>query len=75
MTLDPKIVYEAWCHQRGYVSMIEEFGPGRVEPGESFSAAFVVGYFDSTEEMEAVYDGYGRASGLAVDESSWKFVR
>ena len=75
MTLDPKIVYEAWCHQRGYVSMIEEFGPGRVEPGESFSAAFVVGYFDSTEEMEAVYDGYGRASGLAVDESGWKFVR
>ncbi|MDQ2730838.1 MAG: hypothetical protein M3Y56_04200, partial [Armatimonadota bacterium] len=27
MTLDPAIVQEAWCHQRGYVCLIEEFGP------------------------------------------------
>ncbi len=24
MTLDPKIVSEAWCHQRGYVCFIQE---------------------------------------------------
>ena len=32
MTLDPSIVHEAWCHQRGYVCMIEEFG-GRPRQG------------------------------------------
>ena len=26
MTLDPSIVYEAWCHQRSYVCMIQEIG-------------------------------------------------
>lgn len=71
MTLNPAIVYEGWSHQRGYISMIEEFGPGRVEEGESFSAAFVVGYFDSIEEMGAVYDEYAGALGLEVTNSGW----
>ena len=71
MTLDPAMVYEGWTHQRGYISMIEEFGPGRVEEGESFSAAFIVGYFDSIEEMEEVYDQYAGARGLQVSEVSW----
>ena len=75
MTLDPAIVYEGWCHQRGYVSLIEEFGPGRVEAGDSFSAAFIVGYFDSVEEMERLYDEYAGATGLAVSHTGWKFVR
>ena len=74
MTLNPAIVYEGWCHQRGYISMIEEFGPGRVEEGESFSAAFVVGYFDSIEEMELVYDEYAGALGLEVNASGWKLT-
>ncbi len=72
MTLDPAMVYEGWCHQRGYVSMIEEFGPGRVEEGESFSAAFIVGYFDSIEEMEQVYDQYAGARGLEANATSWR---
>jgi len=38
MTLDPAVVYEAWCHQRGYVCMIEEFGGRPVPAGGSFSA-------------------------------------
>lgn len=71
MTLNPAIVYEGWSHQRGYISMIEEFGPGRVEEGESFSAAFVVGYFDSIEEMESVYDEYAGALGLEANASGW----
>jgi len=54
MTLDPSVVSEAWCHQRGYVCLIEEFGGRPVKAGESFSAAFIVGYFDSIEEMESV---------------------
>ena len=30
--LQPKVVSEAWCHQRGYVCMIEEFGGRPVKP-------------------------------------------
>src|SRR4029079_14894672 len=51
MTLDPSDIYEAWCHQRGYVCMIEEIGGRRVRAGGSFGAAFLVGFFDSIEEM------------------------
>jgi hypothetical protein len=74
MTLDPSAVYEAWCHQRGYVCMIEEFGGRPVKAGESFSAAFVVGYFDSIDEMNEVYDQYRDHNGLEVSQRAWKLV-
>jgi hypothetical protein len=75
MTLDPTIVSEAWCHQRGYVCMIEEFGERPVKAGEHFSAAFIVGYFDSIEEANGVYDEHRGASGLAVDATGWKLTK
>ena len=75
MTLDPSMVHEAWCHQRGYVCMIEEFGGRPVKAGESFSAAFVVGYFDSIEEMHAVYDRHAGHTGLEVGEEGWMLVK
>jgi hypothetical protein len=74
MTLDPEVVSEAWCHQRGYVCMIEEFGGRPIKPGESFSAAFVVGYFDSIDEMNEIYDRYAGHSGLTIDNSAWKLT-
>jgi hypothetical protein len=75
MTLDPGIVYEGWCHQRGYVCMIEEIGGRAVKAGESFGAAFIVGYFDSIEEMEKVYDEYAGNQGLEVSEKGWKLTK
>lgn len=75
MTLDPSGVYEAWCHQRGYVCMIEEIGGRKVKPGQSFGAAFLVGYFDSVEEMEQVYDTYVGHNRLTVNAKGWKLVR
>jgi hypothetical protein len=72
MTLDPSVVSEAWCHQRGYVCLIEEFGGRPVRPGDSFGAAFLVGFFDSIAEMNHVYDQYAGSSGLTVDEKGWK---
>jgi len=75
MTLDPGIVSEAWCHQRGYVCMIEEFGERPIKAGESFSAAFIVGYFDSIAEAEQVYDEHRGHSGLAVDTNGWKLTK
>ena len=75
MTLDPAVVSEAWCHQRGYVCMIEEFGGRPVKAGESFRAAFIVGYFDSIEEMEAVYDRFAGSVQLEVGPEGWKLSR
>ncbi len=74
MTLEPSVVYEAWCHQRSYVCMIEEFGGRPIRPGESFSAAFIVGFFDSIAEMEKVYDQYAGNTGLVADEKGWKLL-
>ena len=54
--------------------MIEEFGGRPVQAGESFSAAFVVGFFDSIEEMQQVYDRHKGAVGLEVNENGWKLV-
>ena len=75
MTLKPADVYEAWCHQRNYVCFIEEFGGRPIKAGESFSAVFIVGFFDSIEEMERVYDQYAGHSGLEVGEGGWKLVK
>ncbi len=75
MTLDPGVVHEAWCHQRGYVCMIEEFGGRPVKAGGSFSAAFIVGYFDSIEEMHRVYDANKGADALTVTPEGWKLVK
>lgn len=75
MTLDPAVVYEGWCHQRGYVCMIEEIGGRPVKAGESFGAAFIVGYFDSIEEMEKVYDEYAGNQGLEASEKGWKLTK
>ena len=75
MTLEPNVVHEAWCHQRGYVCMIEEFGGRPIKAGESFSAAFIVGYFDSIDEMHQVYDEHRGFTGLRVTEQSWALTR
>jgi hypothetical protein len=72
MTLAPEVVYEAWCHQRGYVCMIQEYGGRPIKAGESFSAAFIVGFFDSIDEMHTVYDQYKGHTSLEVDENGWK---
>ena len=47
--------------------MIEEIGGRRVKPGDSFSAAYIVGYFDSIDEMNEVYDKYAGHVGLEAD--------
>jgi hypothetical protein len=74
MTLAPDVVHEAWCHQRGYVCMIQEFGGRPIQAGQSFSAAFIVGYFDSIDEMHRVYDRNKGAVGLTVTPESWTLV-
>ncbi len=75
MTLDPTLVSEAWCHQRGYVCMIEEIGGRAIKAGETFGAAFLVGYFDTIEEMTRVYDQYAGHQGLKADAKGWALTK
>jgi hypothetical protein len=74
LTLAPSVVYEAWCSQRpgGIIVMIEEIHGRPVKAGESFSAAHVVGFFDTIEAMHHAYDRYKGHTGLAVDASGWR---
>ena len=48
-----------------------EFGGRPVKAGESFSAAFIVGYFDSIEEMEAVYDAHRGHRLVEASAEGW----
>ncbi len=75
MTLEPSVVHEAWCHQRGYICMIEEFGGRPIKAGQSFSAAFIVGYFDSIDQMHRVYDRYKGHTRLQVTKDGWKLSK
>lgn len=77
LTLDPTVVYEAWCSQRpgGIIVMIEEIHGQPVKAGESFSAAHIVGYFDSIEEMHAVYDEHKGHRKLVADQSGWRLEK
>lgn len=70
MTLNPADVYQAWCHQRGYVCMIEELGGRAVKPGDTFGACYLVGWFDHPDQMAEAYDRYRGFSGLALEGPS-----
>ncbi|MFO0954284.1 MAG: hypothetical protein U0835_24625 [Isosphaeraceae bacterium] len=67
MTLHAADVYQAWCHQRGYVCLIEELGGRAIRPGDTFGACYLVGWFDGVDAMERAYDRFKGASGLAVE--------
>ncbi len=67
ITLDPAEVSEAWCHQRGYVCFIEELHGRPVRAGESFGAAYVVGWFDDIPAMERVADQYRGARSISIE--------
>lgn len=67
MTLNPDDVHEAWCHQRGYVCMIEELGGRPTQPGDTFGACYLIGWFDDIAAMNAAYDRHRGWSGLALE--------
>jgi hypothetical protein len=77
LTLEPGVVYEAWCSQRpgGIIVMIEEVHGKPVKAGESFSAAHIVGFFDEIEEMHKVYDRYKGNTKLTADDSGWRLAK
>jgi hypothetical protein len=46
-----------------------------VKAGQSFSAAHIVGYFDTIEAMHQVYDRYKGHTALSVDASGWRLEK
>jgi hypothetical protein len=74
ITLDPAAVSEAWCHQRGYVCMIEELHGRPVRAGETIGAAYAVGWFDDVSAMEGVADHYRGVCGIAVYDGKFEMV-
>ena len=75
MTLDPAEVAEAWSHQRGYVCMIEELHRRHVRAGESFGAAYIIGWFDDIPQMQRVYDRYKGTRSIAVSDDGFRLER
>jgi hypothetical protein len=75
MTLDPAEVCEAWCHQRGYVCFIQELHRKKVKAGQSFGAAYVVGFFDDVAEMEKTYDAYKGTKGIVIEDGRYRLVK
>jgi hypothetical protein len=72
MTLDPAEAAEAWCHQRGYVCFIEELHRKKVKAGETFGAAYVVGWFDDVAAMEKVYDRYKGSHTIVIEKGAFR---
>jgi hypothetical protein len=77
LTLEPSVVYEAWCSQRpgGIIVMIEEIHGRPVKAGESFSAAHIVGFFGSIDEMHEVYERHKGHTALLADYAGWKLSK
>jgi hypothetical protein len=72
MTLDPAEVSEAWCHQRGYVCFIQELHRKHVKAGETFGAAYIVGWFDTLDDMRHVYDRYKGKRTIVLDKGQFR---
>ncbi len=74
MTLEPAVVSEAWCHQRGYACFIQELGQWGVAAGDQLGAAYAVGFFDDIPAMETVYDQYRGARSIALTRNTYELV-
>lgn len=72
MCLKPSMVYEAWCHQRGYVCMIQEVGGLKVKEGDCFGAVHIVGFFDDISDAERTFDQYEGAMTLSIKGRRWE---
>ncbi|MCC7491287.1 MAG: hypothetical protein IT204_03020 [Fimbriimonadaceae bacterium] len=74
LTLEPSVVYEAWCSQRhgDIIVMIEEVHGRPTRAGDVFSAAHIVGWFDDLPAMHATCAQYAGQTVLEVDPTGWR---
>jgi hypothetical protein len=67
LTLDPAEVSEAWCHERGYICFIQELHQRKVKAGDSFGAAYAVGWFDDIKSMQELCDRYRGRKSIRIE--------
>lgn len=74
LTLEPSVVYEAWCSQRhgDIIVMIEEIHGRPTRAGDVFSAAHIVGWFDDIPAMHETSEQYRGHTTLQVDAAGWR---
>ncbi len=72
LTFDPAEVSEAWCHERGYVCFIQEMHRRKVKAGETFGAAYAVGFFDDIVAMEKLCDRCKNSKKLIVADGAFR---
>jgi hypothetical protein len=77
LTLEPSVVYEAWCSQRpgGIIVMIEEIHGRPTKAGDTFSAAHIVGYFDDIDQMHQLFEQNKGHTGLKADATGWALTK
>jgi hypothetical protein len=52
--------------------MIEELHRRHVNAGDTFGAAYVIGWFDDIPQMEQVYDRYKGATRITADAAGFQ---
>jgi hypothetical protein len=55
--------------------MIEEIHGRPTKAGDSFSAAHIVGYFDTIDQMHALYERHKGNTMLTADAAGWKLLK
>ena len=77
LTLEPSVVYEAWCNMwpGNIIVLIEECYGKPIKAGQSFSEAFIVGYFDDdrrnargVRRPQGEHEARRRERGVAAGE-------
>jgi hypothetical protein len=53
-------------------TFIEELHGKKVKAGETFGAAYIVGWFDSIDEMKRVYDRYKGKRRIVVEKDKFR---
>jgi hypothetical protein len=68
--LRPEDLYQGWCHQRGYVCLIEELGGH--PPGDTFGACYLIGWVDDLDSMHKTHERFRGWIGLPLEGTEEK---
>ena len=71
MTLDPAEVAEAWCHQRGYVCLIEELHRRARQGRRDLRRRLRHRLVRRVKAMEKVYDRYKGKSTIRLEADTF----
>ncbi len=56
----------------GFFRFIEELHRKKVKAGETFGAAYAIGWFDDIAEMQKIYDKYKGKRSIVVEKGKFE---